>query len=441
MIRTGRKIAIILLPSLTLVSGVLLRLDIDYRWLDWIFKICLSGTVGIWTNYFAIKMLFRPYRRTVFGRQGLIPARRGELAEAIASAVADELLDTDAILQYVEENDLVDRTATSALEYVHKWVDDPDNRTMVTETAAKYIRSRGEEQVEKFLSRAAEFLREYASDKVSAEEVWSYARSAIETELEKPENLKLLTMVVTRLIEKNASALSDAVNSMLEDWINSQSFIVKNALKLGKGLFGVDSNKIRKELLKRAHDPGFVKTIMNVLEENVSSLTEMGDDPEVRKRFEKFLEEQKSRLFEWVKTEGVTRLRKKILDYLRSESFWDWLEKQLDSAIVALKDYADKKVSSEEFRRTASEFLFEHLNKIEIRDIVRRKVNEFDLKKLEELINKVSGENLCGIELFGGLLGMLAGLILIDQWFVIGLPMVIALLWLAERRLSGKAPS
>lgn len=436
MIKTGRKIAIIALPLLTLVSGVLPKFGADYGWLDWIFKIALSGTVGIWTNYFAIRMLFRPYRRTFFGRQGLIPARREDIAEAIAGAVAEELLDTDSILQYVEENGLVEKTASSALGYIHRWVDDPENRTRVVSGIASYARERGAEHAEQLLAGGAELVRNYANENLSADTVWSYARAAVERELDKPETLELLTIVVTRLVEDNASDIADAVNLMLEDWIESRGFIAKSTMKIGKGLFGVDSEMIRKELLKRVRKPSFVRNVMNLLEQNLSSVYGMADDPAVRERFAGFLEEQKDRLYRWVRTDGIAALRERLLAFVSSGTFWDWLEKQLDSVILTLKQYAERKVRSDEFRETVNRFLLEHISRIEIRDIVRRKVNEFDLRQLEELVTRVSGDNLCGIELFGGILGMLAGLILINQWFVIGIPLVLGLLWLLERSLT-----
>lgn len=436
MIRTGRKIAITLLPALTLVSGVLLSLNVEYRWLDWLFRICLSGTVGIWTNYFAIRMLFRPCRRTVFGRQGLIPAKREELADAIASAVSEELLDTDSILRYVQENELVEKAADGALELVHRWIDDPVNRTRVISAVAGYVQERGSEQVGHLLSKGVELLRKHAVENLSTETVWAFIRDSVERELEKPGTLELMTMVVTRLVEENASAIADSVNSMLEDWIDSQKFLVKNAMKLGKGIFGIDSGRIRSELLTRIRRPSFVRNVMNVLEENISSLTGMGEDPSVRERFSAFLEEQKERLYQWARTEGEAGLRKKLFDFMGSETFWEWIERQVDSIISLLKEYASGKVRSEEFRTKAGEFLIEHMNMIEIRDIVRGRVNEFDLEQLEKLVNRVSGENLCGIELFGGILGMLAGLILIDQRFVVAIPLALSLIWLLERFLG-----
>ncbi|MCD4776197.1 MAG: DUF445 domain-containing protein [Candidatus Aegiribacteria sp.] len=436
MIRIGRKIAIIALPSLTAISGMLLHFYNDTSWLDWVFKISLSGTVGIWTNYFAIKMLFRPYYRTAFGRQGLIPARRDDIAEAIAAAVSEELLDAEAILGYIEENNLVGKTAQGLLEYAHSWIDDPSNRTKIINAIGRYIQTRGVEQAGKLLAKAAQLIKNYSSEKLSSEKVWEYVRSAIEQELEKPEAVHLLTMIIKNLVEKNASTIALYVNNMLEEWINDQNFLVKNALKLGKGLFGIDNEMIRKELMEKVNKPSFLRDIMDVIEQNISSISAMGDDPAVKERFSAFFEEQKQRLDEWIKTEGVNTARTKIIEYLESESFWNWLEVQIDSVIGKLKDTAEEKIHSDDFRKTAGTVMLEFAEKVEIKEIVQNKVNEFELKQLEDLITKVSGENLCGIELFGGLLGMIAGLTLINQWFILGIPAAFVALWGIERSLT-----
>jgi uncharacterized membrane protein YheB (UPF0754 family) len=440
MIKIGRKIAIISLPVLTLISGIILRFNVEHQWIDWIFKITLSGTVGIWTNYFAIKMLFRPHYRTAFGRQGLIPAKRDDIAEAIAVAVSEELLDTDAILEYVEENDLVKQTASGLLEYAHSWIDDPRNRRFIINTAGTYVQNRGVEQVGELLSHAAELIRDYASEKLSSDNVWPYIRNTIEHELEKAENIQLISMVIINLVEKNALVIAELVNEMLEDWINSQNFMVKNMVKLGKELFGINSRKIGKELQEKVGEPSFLQDVVNLIEENNILISSMGDDPVLKEHFFLFFEEQKQRLDNWVKTKGVDAARGKLLAYIESESFWNWIENQLDSAIGKLREIAEKRIHSEEFRKTASNLMLRFAGNIEIKDIVRKKVNEFELQQLEKLITKVSGDNLCGIELFGGILGMLAGLILIDQWFVLGIPAVIAVLWLIERSLTGNRP-
>ena len=437
MIKTGRKITIIALPLLTVLSGILLHFYND-QWIDWMFKICLSGTVGIGTNFIAIKMLFRPLERTPLGRQGLIPKRRDDIAEAIASAVSNQLLDTDSILSYLEENDLIQRATSGVLGFAHRWIEDPVNRSGVINAVGRYVQNKGVEQAGQLFSRIAELIKNHASENLSSDIVWSHTRSVIEREIEKPETLHLLTMVVTDLVKKNASAIADVVNGMIEDWINSKNFITKKAMMLGKGVFRIDSSRIREELLVKVRSPSFFQDVMDLLEANVTSISAMGDDPAVKQRFSVFFDEQKLRFDHWIKTEGVASARSRLIAYLESDSFWEWLEGQLGITVGKLEEIAENKIQSEEFRKTARNFMLQYAHKIDIKEMVRRKVSEFELKQLEELITDVSGESLAGIELFGGILGILAGLILIDQWFVVILVVSTGIFWSAERLLTGR---
>lgn len=63
----------------------------------------IGAIIGIFTNYIAVKMLFRPYLpKKLFGMRvpftpGIIPKRRGALAHAIGKAVGEELFTGDDI--------------------------------------------------------------------------------------------------------------------------------------------------------------------------------------------------------------------------------------------------------------------------------------------------------------------------------------------------------
>ena len=51
-------------------------------WSEIFYIITLTANIGYFTNFIAIKMLFKPYYKTVFGRQGLIPKNQPRMAEA-----------------------------------------------------------------------------------------------------------------------------------------------------------------------------------------------------------------------------------------------------------------------------------------------------------------------------------------------------------------------
>ncbi len=67
----------------------------------------VGAAIGWFTNYLAVKMLFRPrqpLRLLGISTQGLIPRRREELAQSIAAVVEQELLGADDVAKALESD-------------------------------------------------------------------------------------------------------------------------------------------------------------------------------------------------------------------------------------------------------------------------------------------------------------------------------------------------
>jgi len=77
--------------------------------------VLIGSLIGWVTNFFAIKMLFRPHREINilgFKIHGLIPKRRTEIAESIAETIDAELIsmkDITATLDSIEIEDEIDK--------------------------------------------------------------------------------------------------------------------------------------------------------------------------------------------------------------------------------------------------------------------------------------------------------------------------------------------
>lgn len=71
----------------------------------WIAPIALGAIIGYFTNYLAIKMLFRPKRAWYLGKHrvpftpGIIPKNKDRLARAVGQAVGEKLLTRSDILR------------------------------------------------------------------------------------------------------------------------------------------------------------------------------------------------------------------------------------------------------------------------------------------------------------------------------------------------------
>lgn len=77
-------------------------------WTLWIITPLLAGLIGWFTNWLAVKMLFRPRtskRFLGFSFQGVIPKRRGDIAQIVGKTIESELLthgDLQAALKKVD---------------------------------------------------------------------------------------------------------------------------------------------------------------------------------------------------------------------------------------------------------------------------------------------------------------------------------------------------
>ncbi len=88
-----------------------------------IFALALSAVIGCFTNYIALKMLFRPYeKKMLFGMQlpftpGIIPMRKHDIAKAIGRLVSEDLMDDAAVEAALCEKQVVDNINAGLLQY------------------------------------------------------------------------------------------------------------------------------------------------------------------------------------------------------------------------------------------------------------------------------------------------------------------------------------
>lgn len=431
-----RRIAIIALPCLTGVSGALGWLLPEPGVLDWLFKISLSGTVGLWTNHFAVRMLFRPHRRTVFGRQGLIPAKRAELARAVGEAVAQRLLDTDSVLAYLEDRNILEKGAHLAVDWFHNLFTRRTVRTRVAGYLQGVLEDLVERHSEAAVRRVQDFITELMGEKASAGAIWPSVREMIRDELASPDTREAAARAVISLADRYDTEIAAFVNDALKEYIDSKRFLEKLMLGMGKRILRVDEVLIRREIRRRVLSPDFFDDLLLFLDENTPEIQEWLDSPGVMAWFQGKLEGLRERVDRWIRTEGVELGAEKVRTLLFSDRLWEWVSEQLDVQIEKLADLAREKIRSPGFRSAARGFARKAASGFDIQGMVQGRVNRLDLDELEGLVLKVSGENLAAIELFGALLGGMAGVVLIDIRFLPVLPLLVLVFLGLEKGLS-----
>ena len=91
--------------------------------MDWILEPLIGAVIGCFTNFIALKMLFRPYQEVkIFGRKlpftpGMIPKRKKEVAHAIGRVINDNLLEKDDIAKALTKETTVAKIRTGIMDY------------------------------------------------------------------------------------------------------------------------------------------------------------------------------------------------------------------------------------------------------------------------------------------------------------------------------------
>ena len=86
----------------------------------------IGAVIGYFTNYLAVKMLFRPYKPKKIGKwtlpftPGIIPKRQPQLAKAVGKAVGEQLFTGEDIKNVILTNETKQKIATSIIDSVYK---------------------------------------------------------------------------------------------------------------------------------------------------------------------------------------------------------------------------------------------------------------------------------------------------------------------------------
>ena len=101
-----------------------------WQWLRvnmiWVLPPLLGAIIGYFTNWLAIRMLFRPYRKWKLGRipipftPGLLPTRRGEIAEKVGSVISEQLINQEELTRTLGEAHLQSDLALLMAQYWKK---------------------------------------------------------------------------------------------------------------------------------------------------------------------------------------------------------------------------------------------------------------------------------------------------------------------------------
>ena len=131
----------------------------------------VGGVIGYVTNDIAIRMLFRPHTaKHIMGWRvpftpGIIPKEKERIAEAVGTAISDNLMSEAVLEKYLLSDNMVNRVRTSIVDFIA-------NQKTNSETVAQFLEHYlSHEEVATLADSAKEGLTRQMHDKISDPEL------------------------------------------------------------------------------------------------------------------------------------------------------------------------------------------------------------------------------------------------------------------------------
>ncbi len=188
--------------------------------MDWLHIVTgplIGGAIGYFTNYIAVKMLFRPHReKKLFGKTlpftpGIIPKRKGDLARAIGNAVETSLFGKDDIKTTLLSDETVNGASDGICDALRSILSENKTFGALIDTAGCEGFSK------KLKEKAMELISQKASEKIKDADIGGrIAEVEGETVKESLRGSPLALFVSPKKVDTFLEPVRDKINEYVE---------------------------------------------------------------------------------------------------------------------------------------------------------------------------------------------------------------------------------
>lgn len=370
----------------------------------------VGAAIGYFTNYVAIKMLFRPVKTYyIFGWKvpftpGLIPSKREKLAEAIAKVVKENLLTEEVLRKRLNEEKirenlrqlverLLDEFVKSGDRYIEEFLENIGDERLEVLINFNLL----EEKISELIDKLFEFLNgkrveellppglKKELEKFIDEKIDEITEQILEL-TKKPEfrdiiyygvknNLLRFVTYFPLLTEKTVDSFSEKISDMVIRFIANSTSDPQFKIKISKIVWEKTRELLNREINLSGERGKKVKRIVK------DSILEIIDS--YRKK----------------KISEISGLKEEIVPQIIN------LLKEL---VQKKKDYISK-VATEKLLQVIEIELPVIMESVDVETLVKDRINSLPIEDVEAIVLKLIEEELRYITLLGGVLGFIIG--------------------------------
>lgn len=355
----------------------------------------IGALIGGFTNYIAIKMLFRPYHPVyLFGRQlpftpGLIPKRREELSLKIGEMVTGHLLTPEVFRQKImtpETRSFLHQLLSRQLQsfYDNAYTIDDFARRFNYDVTTK-LNTLIQQKVESEVSQLIETKQAQSFQSLLPGELKGKLDSKVDGAAE-------LLLVKFREYVQTDKGYEDILN-MVEAFFTQKGKLI-NMLQMFMTPESI-ADRVQREMINLTHEEKIQRIIQSEIQKEYSNLllktpSDYITDAQVKTWTKESAEQVTERLnVQHYMNTPLTQLVPQLFEYLDREGIdrvLDFVQTNLSDNIAVI------------------------LDKIHIAELIKDRIDQFELSFVEKLVIEISNKELKLITLLGFLLGGIIGI-------------------------------
>ncbi len=425
----------IFLPLLSIL-GLILMVTLHTPWSYWIYAIALAGSVGMFTNTIAIKMLFHPLEPTPLGRQGVIPRNKDRIAEGMGRAIENNVLNPDQILEYIEQHNLIDQGLEKIDQYAEQYLSNPENRQQIIRKLVSTIDKILPETLDRVLNWSVVRGREFLQQPEVAERAHKLLIKNLEHYLNNPDNRQKIYNIVYYFFKNNLPTFAQFLYEFFEQYQESQSGLRGFILRVATAAMEVNPDKIKDVLEESLEQPENREQMIQFIDEGINRFFEYLEEPDVRERLLHYGQS----FVQWLETQGMERitpyLNQYITNYLNRPESWEEISHGMDRFFQFVRERAKSYLQEPQQQEQIKRIIRQMVIDLNIQQIIQRNLQNLPMERFEQVVMQTSGEHLAWLEILGGILGAIAGLSFIQWELIFVLPVLLLTVLALEKALG-----
>ncbi|MEH7523430.1 DUF445 family protein [Bacillus sp. JJ1503] len=359
--------------------------------------VTIGAVINGFTNYLAIKMLFRPYKALYIGKwrvpftPGLIPRRRDELAVQMGKMVVNHLLTPESIKRkFLNDNFQKEMTAVVQRELDSFLISEKSPAQLLDNLGIKNVHEKTEKRLNEVVEQKFESILEKYRDQplkmIIPEKMIEKVNGKI------PEISKFI-------LQKGVDYFSSLegnlrIQKMADDFLKERSGVLGSMMQMFMGNINI-ADKIQPEIIKFLKNEGTADIITSL----------------IKKEWDKILEWEAAKIEEqFNKGEILSFVKKSVNNVIKLEQLFHAPISKLSEAYRSeiIDSIVPKGVEFfGEWLTSRVDVLMERLR---LQEIIREQVEAFSVERLEEMVLTIINSELKMITLLGALLGGIIGL-------------------------------